>query len=251
MPLTKLVTIISIVIFIVSCGPNQPKKERLSKSEQAKIYKSLGIRYYKLGKLEEAKEKLNKAVQINPTDAQTYNALGVLYGRLNENLKARNYFEAAMNLDSKNAKIKNNYGRFLCEQSEYQKAMKYLKEAATDPTSQIQWQVLTNLGHCEILQGNKRKAVLNFKKTLLQNPNHAPALLEMSKIYYNDGNFFSARAFLERFFSASGKLRSSESLNLGYMIEKALDSNQQAEEYRTSLLREFPDSPEAEKLLLE
>ena len=190
-------------------------------------------------------------MEINPNDAQTHNTLGVLYGRLGETEIARKHFDIAISLAPEDAKIKNNFGRFLCEQGDYSLANQYLRAAASDQTNQIQWQVLTNLGHCELLQGHKQKAILYFKKALLQNPEHAPALLAMAKIYYEDGKYMSARAFLERFFSASGKFQPADSLYLGYRIETALGAEQQAEQYRGSLLRQFPDSPEAEKVLLE
>ena len=246
------ILIVFLSIFLtVGCSQRTPAPKKLSKAQQAKVYRNLGIRYYKLGKLDIAKKKLNKALQIDPGQAQTHNALGVLYGTLKHKNTARSHFEKAIALDPDDAKVNNNYGRFLCEQGEFQNAMTHLQSAANDLTHHVQWQVLTNLGYCNLLQGNKRKATLYFKKALLQNPKHAPALLEMSKIYFEKGKFMSARAFLERFFSASGKFRNAESLNLGYRIEKALGAEKKSEQYRRSLLRQFPGSKETEAILLE
>lgn len=251
MQLNKILAVLVSLLLIVGCSQNPPAPKKLSKAEKAEIYRNLGVRYYQLGKLGIAKEKLTKALQIVPNDAQTHNALGVLYGRLNDNSTAKKYFESAITLAPGDAKVKNNYGRFLCEQRQYQQAMSYLQSAAKDPTNQVKWQVFTNLGHCNLLQGHKHKATLYFKKALLQNPKHAPALLEMSRIYYGKREYMTARAFLERFFSASGKFQTAESLNLGYLIENALGANTKAENYRNSLMRQFPDSPEVERILME
>jgi type IV pilus assembly protein PilF len=247
----KIVIVFLSIFLTIGCSQKTPAPKKLSKNEQAKVYRNLGIRYYKLGKLDIAKKKLKKALEIDPAQAQTHNALGVLYGSLNHKKTARGYFESAIALAPEDAKIKNNYGRFLCEQGEFQNAMTYLQSASADLTHNAQWQVLANLGHCDLLQGNKRKAILYFKKALQQNPRHAPALLEMSKIYYEKSKFMSARAFLERFFSASGKFRNAESLNLGYRIEKALGAEKKSEQYQRSLLRQFPGSKETEAILLE
>ena len=247
----KILTVLLTIFLIIGCSQKNPGPKKLSKTEEAKVYRKLGIRYYKLGKLDIAKEKLTRALKIDSTNAQTHNALGILYGSLKQKNTARSHFESAITLAPDDAKVKNNYGRFLCEQGEFQNAMTYLQSAATDPSHQIKWQVLTNLGHCELLQGNKQKATLNFKKALQQNPKHAPALLEMSKIYYNEGKYMTARAFLERFFSASRKFQNAESLDLGYRIEKALGAENKSEQYRRSLLRQFPGSPEADKILME
>ncbi len=251
MQFCKILVVFLSATLIFSCSQNKSERKKLSKSELAKVYRNLGIRYYKLGKLNIAKKKLRKALEIDSKNAQTHNALGVLNGTLKRKGIARGHFETAIALAPDDAKVKNNYGRFLCEQGEFQSALGYLRSAADDPAHQIQWQVLTNLGHCELLQGNKQKATLYFKKALLRNPKHSPALLEMSKIYYTKAKYMAARAFLERFFSASGKFQNAESLNLGYQIETALNDEKEAERYRISLLRQFPDSPEAEKVFLE
>ncbi len=251
MQLKKILLLGFFALFVTGCSHNSSTVEKLSKQEQTNLYRELGNRYYQLGHLEDAKEKLSKALEIDPKDAQTHNSLGVLYGRLGETNIAKKHFDTAISLAPDDAKIKNNFGRFLCEQGQYSQANEYLRSAANDRTSQIQWQVLTNLGHCELLQGHKQKAMLYFKKALLQNPEHAPALLAMAKIYYENKKYMSARAYLERFFSASGKFQPADSLYLGYLIETALGAEQEAEQYRSSLLREFPDSPEAEKVLLE
>jgi type IV pilus assembly protein PilF len=248
---SKILVVLVSLFLIIGCSQNPPAPKKLSKAEKSEVYRDLGIRYYQLGKLAIAKEKLTIALHIDPNNAQTHNALGVLYGRLNDKNTAKNHFDSAIALAPGDAKVKNNYGRFLCEQRKYPQAMNYLQSAAKDPTNQIQWQVFTNLGHCNLLQGNKQKATLFFKKALLQNPKHAPALLEMSKIYYAERKYMTARAFLERFFSASGKFQTAESLDLGYLIENALGDNIKAENYRNSLMRQFPGSPEVERILMQ
>ncbi len=251
MQLNNILAVLISSLLMIGCSQNPPAPEKQSKAEQAENYRNLGIRYYQLGKLSDAKVNLTKALQLNSKDAQTHNTLGVLYGRLNDNNTAKSHFDTAIALAPDDPKVKNNYGRFLCEQGQYPQAMNYLQSAVEDPTNQNQWQVLTNLGHCNLLQGNKQKGTLFLKKALLRNPKHAPALLEMSKIYYGDGKYMTARAFLERFFSASGQFHTAKSLDLGYLIENALGDNIKAEYYRSSLMRQFPDSPEVEKILME
>lgn len=251
MQLHKILIVLVSILLIISCSQNPPAPEKLSKAEDSELQRNLGIRYYQLGMLTDAKQKLTKALKIDPNDAQTHNALGVLYSRLNDKNTAKSHFDTAIALAPGDVKVKNNYGRFLCEQHQYPQAMIYLQSAAKDPTSQNQWQVLTNLGHCNILQGNKQQGTLYLKKALLQNPKYAPALLEISGIYYGKGEYFTARAFIERFFSATGQFKTSESLNLGYLIENALGDDIKAEYYRSLLMRQFPDSPEVEKILME
>jgi len=84
MQLKKIFLTVFMVLSVFGCSQNNSTVNKLSKQEQTDLYRELGVRYYQLGHLEDAKEKLTKALEINPKDAQTHNTLGVLYGRLGE-----------------------------------------------------------------------------------------------------------------------------------------------------------------------
>lgn len=62
-------------------------------------YANLGIVYYRLGKLPEAVESLNKAIELNPDRAAYHNQLGIVYRQSGQLDKARESYARALEVD--------------------------------------------------------------------------------------------------------------------------------------------------------
>jgi tetratricopeptide (TPR) repeat protein len=63
-------------------------------------YANLGIVYFRLGKLPEATEVLEKAISINPDRAAYYNQLGIVYRQRGQLDKAHEAYTRALQIDS-------------------------------------------------------------------------------------------------------------------------------------------------------
>jgi len=66
-----------------------------------------------------------------------------------------------------------------------------------------------------------------FRQALQSQPDYSPALQEMQRISYQNGQFMSARAF---------------------QTERALGNSKVSEEYREQLISSFPASKEAQQV---
>ena len=66
------------------------------------------------------------------------------------------------------------------------------------------------------------------------------ALLNMAKLNYEEENYLTARAFLQRYEAAAS--HNAESLLLGYRIESASRDSKTADKYKRMLELNFPDS---------
>ena len=69
----------------------------------------------------------------------------------------------------------------------------------------------------------------------------------MSLLKHQNGDSLTARAFLQRFMSAN--MTTASVLFLAAEIENKLGNERGRTEYVDQLLREFPESPEARKVL--
>jgi type IV pilus assembly protein PilF len=206
----------------------------------------LGIRYMNMNKLEVAKENLDQALSYNPSNAQVHNALAFLYEKIEKYPQAKEHYQTALQLAPEDLGVQNNYGRFLCERKEFDKGMALLNKAATNLLNDRQWLALTNAGICQLGLGQKARAKAYFKQALLINPSYAPALLEMQKISYQNGEYWPAKAYLQRYLGVAQ--HTAESLWYGMQTERALNNNGLAQEYKNLLLEKFPLSDEARKV---
>ncbi len=236
--------VFGLCLILAACATTS--NSSMSSKEKAVLNLELGARYLEMGMLDVAKEKLERAIQLDSNNADIHNMLAVLNERIQQNEAARHHFEKAMDLSPENASIKNNYGRFLCTTGNYQEGTALLQQAVAMPLNNRKWFALTNIGLCDLEQGEQKKAEQAFRKALQENASYSPALLEMQKISYQNRNYMSARAFLERYLAVAK--HTAETLWVGFQTERALGNKTLAEQYRQQLLVLFPASKQAQQV---
>jgi len=219
--------------------------DKLSNSEEAQLNLDMGVRYLEMDMLDVAKEKLERAYDLDSGNPDTLNALAVFYERIKDDKKAADFYDAAVSHApiTESYSIKNNYGHFLCERSHHEQGLEMLQEALNSPYNKRPWLAVTNIGLCHQQQNNVDKAEEHFRGALQINPKYPPALLEMLKISYDKQQYMSARAFLERLLGVTKE--SPETLWYGFQIERALGNRNGAEDYKEKLITTFPASSQA------
>ncbi len=230
-----------LVAVLAGCGGANTKS-----GDAGDIHLQLGVRYLSMNKLELARENLLLALDSNSGNAQAHNALAFLYEKLNQNDKAKQHYQTALDLDPDDLGVQNNLGRFLCERGELEAGMALLVQASSNPLNDRQWMALTNAGRCQVSLGQKQQAESYFKQALQLNNSYAPALAEMQKIAYQNGDFWAAKGYLQRYLGVAA--HTSETLWLAAQAERALGNKQLGREYKNLLLEKFPLSNEAKKI---
>ena len=216
----------------------------MSRTEKASLNLQMGVRYMDLGMLDVAKEKLQTAYDLDSRNPEVLNAMAVFYERIKDNEKAEDFYESALGKDPDNYSIKNNFGRFLCDRGNQEKGMALLQESLQSAMNNRHWLAESNLGQCLLLQNNRLQAEEYFRKALQSNPEYAPALKEMLKLSYDNQQYMSARAFLERYMAVAK--HTPDTLWYAFQTERALGNYATADEYKEQLLNTFPTSKEAQ-----
>ena len=220
--------------------------DTMSDAEQATLNLQMGVRYLEMNMLDVAKEKLELAYDLDSSNPEILNALAVFYERIKNDKEAGDFYRSAVNKDPENYSIKNNYGRFLCEHGDNEEGESMLQEALDSPLNKRPWLAMTNLGICRLQQHNAVQAEEYFRRALHINPEYPAALQEMLKISYNNRQYMSARAFLERYMAVAKS--TPETLWFGFQTERALGNRQGAENFKEQLLSLFPTSQEATQI---
>ena len=234
---------ITLLFELSACSLLTDKKAPDTNS--ADIYLQLGVRYLNLNKLESARENLQRAIELDPKNAQSYNAFAFLNEKLNKIEEARSHYQKALALMPEDLGTQNNYGRFLCEQGEIDEGMALLRTIAGNALNERPWLALTNLGRCYMQLGNYGDAQIYFAQALQLNDSYAAALLEMQKVYYRQGRIAEARSYLQRYAQISE--HTPESLFIAAQIELAAGNRALAKHYENLLLTKFPLSSQAKQ----
>ncbi len=206
----------------------------------------LAANYLQRGQLEFAKEKLEKALSIDPDDVSANNTMALLQWRLRDHAAAEKHFRRAVTLEKNNGEAQNNYGVFLCERGRVEEAVKWFKRAIDDPLYSTPAVANQNAGLCLIKTGANTAAEPYFREALKINPRLAPALEQMARISLDQGKALAARGFMQRYFQAGAD--TPETLWLAVRIEKALGHKNEEASYALRLRAKFPESPEAKRL---
>ena len=232
------------VILLTACASNGFSD--VSSAEKAQTYLTMGVRYMDMGELKFAKDNLEKALDLDSGNSEIHNAAAALYERIQEPENARSHYQTALQLEADDPQTQNNYGRFLCESGAYVEGLAHLNLALNMPLNNRRWFALTNAGRCLLKSAQKTLAEGYFREALQLQPDYSPALLEMVKLTYNEGNYMSAKAFLQRYQSVAAA--TAEFLWYAMQTEYALEHKNLAEHYRTMLLNDFPNSDEAKRV---
>jgi type IV pilus assembly protein PilF len=246
--ITSLTRWLLVALFtgLTACSstPVQQDESRMKRASRYNV--DLGVAYMQDGKLDTAMNKLQKAIDQDPGSARAHDAIAVLYGQIDESEEAEQHFRKSLSLDPDNARTHNNYGEFLCRQGEYARAEKEFLAAADDPLYPGRMMALTNAGVCANEIPDPDKAEAYFRRALDEDPYYTRALMYMAQSTLRQGNYLSARGYLQRYEAVAPY--SAESLWLGVRIEHGLNDRNASARYALLLKNNFPDSAQAQSL---
>jgi type IV pilus assembly protein PilF len=244
----KILAGVAVAVLLVACTSTAERKsEKENAARAASAYTQLGVEYLREGRYELSRTKLDKALELDPDYAQAHGAIAILYEKVGDTKLAEKHYKRAVQLNPDDSGGHNNYGQFLCFQGRYQDANEEFMKAAGNPFYASPAVPLTNAGLCAKRIPDAEQAEEYFRQALQQDPKFAPALLQMAVFNFEQGNFLSARAYLERFGQAAE--HNPESLWLAVQTEFALQDHSASGNYALQLRQSFPKSEQAIMLL--
>lgn len=215
--------------------------------DAADLNYQLGARYYRNGNYDLARDRLEYAIELDPKNAVAHYTLALTYEKL-ENLRlATESYEQAVRVAPNDYNVLNAYAIFLCNRGEFDSAQKYFDRGIKVQENDSAEVMMTNAGVCMVQKPDRAEAEEYFRQALQRKPNYGEALIQMSVLKYSSEDYLGARAFLQRYLSANAP--SAAVLYLGVQIEEVLGDKRARTDYSNQILREFPKSPEARRIL--
>ena len=241
--LTCAVFVLASGCVTTSSGPPEPEADD---AVSAQRFYQLGAQYYRNGNYELARDRLRTALEYEPKMANAHTALALSYVQLENQRLAKEHFEKAVRYGPDNYDAINAYAVYLCQRREYDEARKQFDRAIAVIDNDIAEVALTNAGVCMVGKPDYVLAEEYFREALEFKSSYGEALIQLSSVKHKTGNNLHARAFLQRYLITNDPTPSV--LYLGIQIETQLGDARAAEEYSSKLLRDFPESSEADYL---
>lgn len=243
------VLLVSIMLLnaCVSTTTGRPRAEPKSSAEAAEQYYQLGARYYRNGTYELARDRLLRAIELNPKLAVAESTLALTFIGLDNTRLAEQHFDRAIRLAPNDIDVRNSYAVFLCQQKRYDDAHVQFQRARSSTINDRPEILLTNAGVCMAQKPDYVLAEDYFREALVHKANYGEALLQMTLLKRAQGEDLASRAFLQRYLATNPA--TANVLWLGVEIERAIGDDRARDEFETRLLREFPTSPQAKRVL--
>ena len=217
----KWISLLALLLLLQACVSVD---DQYSKNEKAsKINVELGIGYLRQNNLDQASEKLLKAIRQDPDSAPAHNAYAILQERLKQLDLAEYHYKKAVSLDSRDSQSSNNYGAFLCRNGREAESEEYFLAALKNPLYKTPEYAYTNAALClnKINQKNMAKEYLH--KALASNNNFGVALYALSKIYFEEGQYDKVKLYMDHYQLVAQP--TAQSLWLAIRAELEIDSD--------------------------
>ena len=162
----------------------------------AEAYRGRGIVYYTLQQYKKALDDYNRAIELDPINAQSYTNRGVIYDELQQRGKALADYNEAILLDSTETKAYNNRGLVYADLHRYEEALADLSRAIElDPNYARAYFNRGNIYH-----GLQRydEALASYGQAIQLDPGYAKAYYNVGAVFGSLGKWHEALPYLER-----------------------------------------------------
>jgi len=246
--LRKFVLLSALVLVVVVAGGCISTTESVF-TEEASPQKALDKRvalarqYIGQGNWEAAKRNLQLASDIDPNNAGVYEAFALVYQSTGEYERAEESFKKSIKLDPKLSRARNNYAAFLFSQERYEEAEKQLDYVVKDTLYSGRPRAFVNLGLCRQKLFNPQGAEEAFVRALAMDRTNRIALLEVSSIRFDAGDFKTAGSYYDTY-KRVARQQSARGLWLGIRLAQATGDRDAEGSYMLALRNIYPDSAE-------
>lgn len=250
--LARYLVVATSFLWLVACVSTTtgPPVSNPSDSDAAGINYQLAIEYYQNGNYELARDRLILSTELDPKRPIVWSTLATTYEQLGNLRLAEEGHSQALKTGPRNFDVQNAYAVFLCRQERYDAAEKQFERSIKAVTNDNPELMMTNAGVCFAQKPDYSKAESFFRRALERRPNHGEALLQMALLKHQTKDDLTARAFIQRYLSLNpGRLAGPGPLYLCVLIEDNLGDRQARTECANSLLKDFPDSAESQRIL--
>lgn len=239
---TRLARLLILILCLGlgACAGQAARFGNQANSQQAATANTnLGVEYMRQGDYPRALEKLRRALEQDPGNAQAHGAIALLYQQLEEYGEAELHFKKALSKDRDDPNLQNNYAVFLCGRGRHQEALGYFLKVAKSSGNTQPESAYTNAGVCARRIPDTDQAEGYFREALRRNPQYSEALAQMAAMSYERGDYLRTRAFLQRYESVAPE--SPQMLLLALRTERQLGNAQAAARYEQRLRTTYPE----------
>ncbi len=188
----KISVMMILLAFMSGCVTtvDSPFNRKASEEKAVQSHVQLGLAYIQDGDYVTARQRLDRALEINPKSAGAHAAMGLVFQRQGEPELAEASFKKALAFDAGYTRGRTYYAAFLFERDRFEDAAKQLEVAGEDTTFSDRAQVFANLGRTYARLERPEKALVAYQRSIslgrAPQPNVVLAISQLHQLLGDD-----------------------------------------------------------------
>jgi type IV pilus assembly protein PilF len=184
MPRVFLACSLALAFVLSGCKHVPSEKEQQS----ADIHYNLGVQAQQGGNIQEALSEFQRAVEMDPDNADAQNALGILlHLSFHRHAEAIEHYQKALEVRPNFSEARTNLANVYLDQGQYDQAIKLYEQVLNDMVYATPFIAQGNLGWAYYKKGDTEKALENIKAAVTLNPNFCQGFRNLGEIYDETG----------------------------------------------------------------
>lgn len=245
----RLIVLALCSVFLSACVTTTESNLTRKKSPEKAVenYTKLGLGYIKNERYDVAKQRLDRALAIDPDNAPANDAMAIYYLTQGEIEIAEEYYQKAIDSDSDFLEARHHYAQLLMEQNRLEEACEQLEEVVADVDYQQRASAQQELGKCYYQKGDHQKAITVYKKALRGRSFSGPILLNLSTVLLEQKSYAEAWNYFLRFDNLVERKQTQHtaySLWLGIKLANIQGDAKRSGRYARELTQKHKDSVE-------
>lgn len=245
----KATSVLLLVLLLSACVTVTEGgfSEKESTEKTVENLTQLGMGYIQKGRYDWARERLQRALSLNPDYAPANHAMGLIWRKEGELDLAEEYFAKSISQDSDFRVAQHNLGRLYVQQKRYDEAEKHLSRAANDRYYANRVGAFGDLARASYQQNNPVAAIEYYRQALRISPYNQEALVNVSTLLFEEANYDESLRYFDRFdrlVKRQEAKHTSHSLWLGIKLSRFFGNSPRVSVLAGQLQTDFPNSKE-------
>lgn len=211
---------------------------------RARLRLELAALYFSRGQTSTALEELNASMAIKSDLSESHALRGLILASTGDLRGAEASFQRALQINPRDADAMHNYGWFLCQQRRFDEADAQFRNAMAQPQYGVANRTLLAQGVCQARAGRWIEAEATLARSYELDPANPVTAYNLSEVLLRRGELERARFYVGRV-NAVPEQVTAQSLWLAARIERRMGHNDAMLDFGRQLRNRFPQSPEA------
>ena len=173
--------------------------KKASPEKAVENYTQLGLGYLQKGRPDWARDRLQRALEIDPNDPQANDAMGLVWQTEGELDLAEDSFKKALREDPKFTLARHHLGRLYARMKRYKEARDLLSEVANDRYYNNRAGAYNDMALNFFRMGNSQGAIEAYTQSLRLAPYNVDALVNISTLLFEAQRYDESLKYFDRF----------------------------------------------------